>query len=158
MSGMPRSKITAAEMASGSLVKKFRTIFLPSSSTEKSLGSNPLTRCPESSVTLTGTITWFTFLLILNNSSCELLLVLGVTLPSGTVLTSSGCGGGVGLVASSAEDGAGFEYEGGASFPEGGCSTAGASGAGGPCDSTGGFVGNGCGGRLAEGASGMSCF
>jgi len=47
--------------------------------------------------------------------------------------------------------------DGGISFPEGGCSGAGASLGGWPWGSTGGLLGKGWGGRLAEGASGMSC-
>src|ERR1700674_4028532 len=123
---------------------------------EKSLGNKPLTRRPESSVTLTGTITWLTLREILNSSSCDALPASGVAPPSGTVFTSSGCGGSV--ILSSVADGAGLADEGGASFPEGPCSAAGASLGRCPCGSTGGAAGNGCGGRLAEGASGISCF
>src|SRR5271156_5900134 len=113
---MPKSKTTAAEIAKGSLVKKFMARLLPSSYREKSLGSNPLTKRPESSVTRTGTITWFTLRVILKSSSCELLPVLsGVAPPSGTVLTSTGCGGGFGLP--SVAGGAGLAVEGGTSFP-----------------------------------------
>src|SRR5580700_11321039 len=123
---------------------------------EKSLGNNPLTRCPESSVTLTGTITWLTLRVILNSSSCDALPASGVALPCGTVFTSTGCGASV--VPPSGADGGGLADEGGVSLPAGTCSSADGSLGGAPCGSTGGAVGNGWGGRLADGASGISCF
>ena len=89
---MPVSKITAADSANGSVVKKFRVCFLPSSKTEKSLDNKPLTRRPESSFTMTGTSTWLTLVTILYSSSLPGPRSAGAP-PGGTVVTLNGGAG-----------------------------------------------------------------
>jgi hypothetical protein len=108
----------------------------------KSFGSNPLVSRPLSSFTITGTITWFTLVVILYNSSWGL-PGAGVAPPSGTVLIFSG-----GLLGGVFSSGAGAGSGLGLASPE----------AGGVGWAAGGVEGNVCGGRDAEGASGMSCF
>src|SRR5205807_5335119 len=122
---IPRSKMTAADNAKGSLVKKFKVCFFPFSLTTKSLDRSPPTKWPDSSFTVTGTMTWLTLVTILNSCSwVSLSEPLFVALPCGTVLTFSGGRGPVGC--SSAES-----ARGGGSFAAG-CWVAGAG-----CDCSG---------------------
>jgi len=67
---MPTSKITATDKANGLMLKKIQVLFLAVFEDNENPGRTthlPCARnCPS---TMTGTSTWFTLLLILNNSS-----------------------------------------------------------------------------------------
>ena len=154
---MPTSKMTATDSANGSVVKKFRFCFLPSSNTAKSRDSSPFTMRPELSFTMTGTITWFTLLLSLNSSS------LAGSRPPGWRHLRDGLdvhgrrsdAGSVGRFGQELEsaDAAGFDSVGGAWFGGGGPASGGGRWTAAERTTAADCPGNG---RLAEGASGMS--